>query len=112
MPTYEYHCAGCGHEFERFQKMSAEPVEVCPECDEPKVVRRISSGGGILFKGPGFYATDYRKSPPPASTDSAGGGSSSGGGGSSGDSGGGSESKGGGQDSTGESKKPKGGSEA
>ena len=66
MPTYEYHCEGCGHEFERFQKMSDDPVSVCPECGQSKVVRRISSGGGIVFKGPGFYATDYRKSPPPS----------------------------------------------
>jgi putative FmdB family regulatory protein len=65
MPTYEYQCTDCGHEFERFQKMSDEPVKVCPECGEPKVQRRISTGGGVVFKGPGFYATDYRKSPPP-----------------------------------------------
>jgi len=66
MPTYEYRCEGCGHDFERFQKMSDDPVSVCPKCGESKVVRRISSGGGFVFKGPGFYATDYRKSPPPS----------------------------------------------
>ena len=64
MPTYEYVCRACGHEFERFQKMTEDPVQVCPECDEQRVERRISTGGGIVFKGPGFYATDYRKTPP------------------------------------------------
>jgi len=64
MPTYEYVCEACGHEFERFQKMSDDPVRKCPECGRLEVRRRISSGGGILFKGPGFYATDYRKPPP------------------------------------------------
>jgi putative FmdB family regulatory protein len=64
MPTYEYVCEACGHEFERFQKMKEDPVSKCPECDRLEVRRRISSGGGILFKGPGFYATDYRKQSP------------------------------------------------
>ena len=73
MPTYEYVCEACGHEFERFQKISADPVRKCPECGRRKVRRRISAGGGLVFKGPGFYATDYRKSPPPP--DEAGGGS-------------------------------------
>jgi putative FmdB family regulatory protein len=110
MPTYEYDCKGCGHEFERFQKMSDDPVTVCPECGESKVVRRISSGGGILFKGPGFYATDYRKGPTPAekraeSGSTGGGGSSSSGGSGAGESGGGSrDSTGGSKDSTGGSK--------
>lgn len=72
MPTYEYVCEACGHEFERFQKISADPVRKCPECGRRKVRRRISAGGGLVFKGPGFYATDYRKPPPP---DEAGGGS-------------------------------------
>lgn len=60
MPTYEYECEACGHGFERFQKMSDDPVEECPECEEPEVRRIISPGGGLVFKGPGFYATDYR----------------------------------------------------
>jgi len=72
MPTYEYVCEACGHEFERFQKISADPVRKCPECGRRKVRRRISAGGGLVFKGPGFYATDYRKPPPPGE---AGGGS-------------------------------------
>jgi putative FmdB family regulatory protein len=64
MPTYEYVCDACGHDFERFQKMRDDPVRKCPECGKLHVRRRISSGGGVLFKGPGFYATDYRKPPP------------------------------------------------
>ena len=65
MPTYEYVCGECGHEFERFQKISARPLKKCPECGKPEAQRRISAGGGLVFKGPGFYATDYRKGPPP-----------------------------------------------
>lgn len=61
MPTYEYQCRACGHEFERFQKISEEPVRECPKCGRSEAERRISAGGGIVFKGPGFYATDYRK---------------------------------------------------
>lgn len=64
MPTYEYRCASCGHEFERFQKISDEPVRECPACGEAAAERRISAGGGVVFKGSGFYATDYRKEPP------------------------------------------------
>ncbi|MDH5589964.1 MAG: zinc ribbon domain-containing protein [Gemmatimonadota bacterium] len=58
MPTYEYRCPN-GHEFELFQRMSDEPGAECPECSEP-AVRQISSGAGFLFKGEGFYITDYR----------------------------------------------------
>jgi len=58
MPTYEYRCTQCGVEFERFQKMNDAPVEECPEC-RGTVQRLISKGGGLLFKGTGFYATDY-----------------------------------------------------
>jgi putative FmdB family regulatory protein len=59
MPTYEYECRDCGHAFERFQGINEDPIGECPEC-EGKVRRLISSGGGLVFKGPGFYATDYR----------------------------------------------------
>jgi putative FmdB family regulatory protein len=62
MPTYEYECAACGHAFERFQSMRDEPVQTCPECGGA-VRRLISTGGGLVFKGPGFYATDYRSGP-------------------------------------------------
>ncbi len=60
MPTYEYECMHCGHRFEAFQQMTAEPLKECPKCNK-KVKRLISSGSGIIFKGSGFYATDYRK---------------------------------------------------
>lgn len=61
MPTYEYECSACGHHFEEFQSMSAEPLSKCPECGG-KVRRLIGAGAGILFKGSGFYQTDYRSS--------------------------------------------------
>ena len=61
MPTYEYKCAACDHAFERFQRISDRPVRTCPECGKRRVRRLISAGGGFVFKGPGFYATDYRK---------------------------------------------------
>lgn len=60
MPTYEYECTHCGHNFEAFQNMNDKPLDVCPKCNN-KVKRLISAGVGIIFKGPGFYATDYRK---------------------------------------------------
>ena len=59
MPTYEYECRECGHAFERFQGINEDPIADCPEC-KGAVRRLISSGGGLVFKGPGFYATDYR----------------------------------------------------
>jgi putative FmdB family regulatory protein len=60
MPTYEYACPDCGHEFEQFQSIKADPLTDCPQCGKEHVKRLISSGGGIIFKGTGFYATDYR----------------------------------------------------
>lgn len=60
MPTYEYICDACQHEFEKFQSIKADPISVCPECGKAHVRRKISSGAGILFKGGGFYETDYR----------------------------------------------------
>ncbi len=59
MPTYEYECDHCGHTFERFQSMKDEPVKRCPECRH-KVRRLLSGGAGLIFKGDGFYSTDYR----------------------------------------------------
>lgn len=90
MPTYEYVCAKCGHEFEQFQSIAAEALTRCPEdlCGQKKwgrgtVKRKIGGGAGLLFKGSGFYITDYRSegyksaakketesSKPPASSDS------------------------------------------
>lgn len=59
MPTYIYVCSKCDYSFERFQKMTDKPVKRCPKC-KSKVDRQITGGGGILFKGEGFYCTDYR----------------------------------------------------
>lgn len=61
MPTYDYDCADCGHEFEQFQSMSSAALEICPKCGG-KVKRRIHGGAGLIFKGSGFYLTDYKKS--------------------------------------------------
>src|SRR4029453_13830414 len=60
MPTYEYQCDACGHKFEKFQSIKADPIRKCPECGKNKVRRLISSGAGLIFKGSGFYITDYR----------------------------------------------------
>lgn len=60
MPTYEYECRKCGHQFERFQPITAAPVKTCPKC-KGKVARLLSGGAGIIFKGSGFYQTDYKK---------------------------------------------------
>ncbi|MCD6287954.1 MAG: zinc ribbon domain-containing protein [Candidatus Hydrogenedentes bacterium] len=59
MPTYEYECQRCGKRFERFQNMTDEPLQTCPDCGG-SVRRLIGSGAGIIFKGSGFYATDYQ----------------------------------------------------
>ena len=60
MPTYEYACDACGHEYERFQSITASPDRTCPKCGKRKVRRKIGIGAGVLFKGTGFYETDYR----------------------------------------------------
>jgi len=67
MPTYEYVCSKCGHEFEKFQSMSESPLTVCPKelCGQKKwgkgkVKKQIGAGAGLIFKGSGFYITDYR----------------------------------------------------
>ncbi|MHC2070639.1 FmdB family zinc ribbon protein [Bremerella sp. T1] len=60
MPTYEYKCDACDYEFEEFQSISADPLTKCPECKKKKLRRLFSTGGGLLFKGSGFYITDYR----------------------------------------------------
>jgi putative FmdB family regulatory protein len=62
MPTYEYRCKSCGYEFEEFQTMSADPLIMCPKCAKPALKRLMSSGAGLIFKGSGFYTTDYKKS--------------------------------------------------
>jgi len=65
MPTYDYECAGCGHRFEKFQPISANPSRKCPKCGRQKLQRLIGAGAGIIFKGSGFYETDYRRKPSP-----------------------------------------------
>lgn len=60
MPTYEYVCDACKHAWEEFQSITAEALTKCPECRKKKARRQISAGGGIIFKGSGFYQTDYR----------------------------------------------------
>ena len=60
MPTYDYVCRNCDHRWELFQSISASPVRKCPECGKQKAQRVIGPGAGILFKGSGFYQTDYR----------------------------------------------------
>ena len=60
MPTYDYICDACEHEFEEFQMMSAKQLKKCPECGKNKLRRLIGTGAGIIFKGSGFYETDYR----------------------------------------------------
>lgn len=80
MPTYEYECDACQHTFEEFQSMSAEPLKKCPKCGKKKLRRLFGGGAAILFKGSGFYQTDYRsdsykqaaKADQPAAADTSG----------------------------------------
>ncbi|MBN1125128.1 MAG: zinc ribbon domain-containing protein [Sedimentisphaerales bacterium] len=60
MPTYEYACENCGHEFEQFQSITARALRKCPRCGKLKLNRLLGTGAGIIFKGSGFYETDYR----------------------------------------------------
>ena len=60
MPTYDYLCASCNHTFEKFESMSANPSKKCPECGKLQLKRLIGAGAGVIFKGSGFYETDYR----------------------------------------------------
>lgn len=60
MPTYDYQCDACGHEFELFQSINDPVEENCPECKKPKLRRLFGAGAAIVFKGSGFYQTDYR----------------------------------------------------
>lgn len=72
MPTYEYSCKQCGHDLEVFQRMSDEPLETCPECQTPSLKRKIGRGAGIIFKGGGFYETDFKdRKGKPAGAESA-----------------------------------------
>lgn len=62
MPTYEYLCKSCGHRFDEFQSMSAKELRKCPACKKNGLERLIGAGAGVIFKGSGFYQTDYRSS--------------------------------------------------
>jgi putative FmdB family regulatory protein len=66
MPTYEYECEKCSKRFERFQSINAKPLAKCPDCGG-RARRRISAGGGVIFKGSGFYETDYKRGSAPQS---------------------------------------------
>ncbi|MBX9791582.1 MAG: zinc ribbon domain-containing protein [Pirellulales bacterium] len=82
MPTYDYECDACGHKFELFQSITADPEKKCPECKKKKLRRLIGPGAAIVFKGSGFYTTDYRsdsykkraEADKPASSDKGGSG--------------------------------------
>ncbi|HOE36351.1 MAG TPA: zinc ribbon domain-containing protein [Kiritimatiellia bacterium] len=71
MPTYEYQCRKCGHEFEKFQSITAAPVKTCPKC-RGRVARLVSGGAGIIFKGTGFYQTDYKNAKSPSTSATSG----------------------------------------
>jgi putative FmdB family regulatory protein len=60
MPTYDYECSACGHKFEQFQSITSDSLKKCPACRKSKLKRLIGTGAGIIFKGSGFYTTDYR----------------------------------------------------
>jgi len=61
MPNYDYVCAACGHELEVFQSMKDAPLKKCPKCKKMKLARQIGTGAGLIFKGSGFYETDYKR---------------------------------------------------
>ena len=61
MPTYTYRCKSCGHEFDELQKFSEERLVRCPSCNNDTLIRVIGGGAGLVFKGSGFYLTDYKK---------------------------------------------------
>jgi len=61
MPTYQYECQACGHEFEELQGMTDAKLKKCPKCHKNKLARLIGGGSGMIFKGSGFYETDYKK---------------------------------------------------
>ena len=63
MPTYEYLCSKCGHAMEAFQSMKDAPLRRCPACGKPALKRQVGGGAGLIFKGSGFYITDYKQKP-------------------------------------------------
>ena len=60
MPTYDYECDACGHAWEMFQRIVEDPIKKCPECKKKKARRLFGTGSAVMFKGSGFYETDYR----------------------------------------------------
>ena len=66
MPTYQYQCTHCGHDFEILQSMKENRLKKCPQCHQSKLQRLIGTGSGIIFKGTGFYETDYKRKTSPA----------------------------------------------
>ncbi len=70
MPTYEYQCRECGHSFDEYQAITADPLVVCPNCGKRALKRVMGTGGGLIFKGSGFYQTDYKKNGASPSTSS------------------------------------------
>ncbi len=62
MPTYDYSCTACGHRFERFESINDDGAKTCPRCNKKKAKRMLGTGAGLIFKGAGFYTTDYKKS--------------------------------------------------
>lgn len=65
MPTYDYACTKCGHRFEQFQSMRDEPLRKCPKCHKLALKRLVGGGAGLIFKGSGFYITDYKSKAAP-----------------------------------------------
>lgn len=76
MPTYEYACEKCGNHFEIFQSMKDAPLKTCPKCKKPALKRLLGTGAGLIFKGSGFYITDYKKKSGGGSDAKAGGSTS------------------------------------
>ena len=114
MPTYEYICQSCNEEFEIFQTMKADRLKECPKCSEPSLRRLIGIGAGIIFKGSGFYETDYKRAKNGEGGESGEGGEGgeSGEGGEGGESGEGGEGKGEGKKETAASDSTKASSES
>lgn len=81
MPTYEYQCKACGHSLEEFHSITEPPLSRCPKCNTDNLVRIMGTGAGLIFRGTGFYLTDYKKSGgSPQTPSKTSGGTSSGGG--------------------------------
>jgi putative FmdB family regulatory protein len=78
MPTYQYQCTACKHDFEELQSIKDEPLTKCPKCKKKKLQRLIGTGAGLLFKGSGFYITDYRSDSYKSAAKAEGGSSSKG----------------------------------